>query len=265
MMFEDLRTCERQELSMCVQKICEIYWSTGMAEIQRTWIQRALDETPQNRFSAQPKASKTAHATRQRTNKNVRWRTFWKNHDLKFFLDPADDYPGRSLDRSLVRFISEVRISNYEYSGELFGGSNSELLACIIFISPVSEFRITFQKNYDRTFLLFQGVSAWFFANLPACLCACLLECLLGACVLTCVLAYKVLALLPICLVASCVCCLHARVFAACRVIARFFIPKSSPACLLLVWYSLKQSKYSLVRYSNFQFGPDLFGVRNYI
>ena len=54
--------------------------------------------------------------------------------------------------------MSGVRISNYEYFGELFGGSNFELLACIIFISPVSEFRITFQKNCDRTFLLFQGV-----------------------------------------------------------------------------------------------------------
>ena len=64
----------------------------------------------------------------------------------------------RSLDRSLVRIILGVRTSNYGYSGESFGGSNSELLACIIFISPVSEFRITFQKNYDRTFLLFQGV-----------------------------------------------------------------------------------------------------------
>ena len=41
---------------------------------------------------------------------------------------------------------------------ELIGGSNFELLAYTIFISPVSEIRITFQKNYDRTFLLFQGV-----------------------------------------------------------------------------------------------------------
>ena len=65
----------------------------------------------------------------------------------------------RSLDRSLTRsIIFGVQIPNYGYSGEIFGGSNSELMACIIFISPVSKFRITFQKNGDRTFLLFQGV-----------------------------------------------------------------------------------------------------------
>ena len=64
----------------------------------------------------------------------------------------------RSLARSLVRIISGVRISNYGLSEELIGGSNFELLACIIFISPVCEVPITFQKNYDRTSLLFHGV-----------------------------------------------------------------------------------------------------------
>ena len=64
----------------------------------------------------------------------------------------------RSLDRSLAQIISGVRISNYEYCGKSFVGSNFRVLVCIIFISPVSEFRITFQKNYERTFLLFQGV-----------------------------------------------------------------------------------------------------------
>ena len=66
----------------------------------------------------------------------------------------------RSLPRSLARSkYSGVRISNNEDSGELFGESNFELLAFVIFISPVSEFRITFHKNYKRTLSLFQGVS----------------------------------------------------------------------------------------------------------
>ena len=76
--------------------------------------------------------------------------------ELRFFFCRSI---ARSLARSIARIIWGVRISNYGYSGELFGGSNFDSLACIIFIWLVSEFRITFQKNYDRTFLLFQGVS----------------------------------------------------------------------------------------------------------
>ena len=65
----------------------------------------------------------------------------------------------RSIARSLAGIISNVRILNEGYSWELIGGSNFELLACIRFISPVSECRITFSKNYERAYLLFQGVS----------------------------------------------------------------------------------------------------------
>ena len=61
------------------------------------------------------------------------------------------------LARSLPRIISGVLISNYEYSGELFGGSNFELLACI-FVLPSPNFELPFKRNYERTFLLFQGV-----------------------------------------------------------------------------------------------------------
>ena len=66
-----------------------------------------------------------------------------------------------SLNRSLARFTRSiycgVRISKYRFSGELFWGSNSELLACIIFICPSPNFELLF-KTYDRTCLLFQGV-----------------------------------------------------------------------------------------------------------
>ena len=62
----------------------------------------------------------------------------------------------RSLDRWLI--ISEVRISNHRHARELLGVSNLELLAHTISISRVSELRTHFRQNYDRIFLLFQGV-----------------------------------------------------------------------------------------------------------
>ena len=62
-------------------------------------------------------------------------------------LRPIDRSIAHSLDRSLVRIISGVRISHYGLSGKLFRGSNFELLACIVFMLPVSECRIPFQKK----------------------------------------------------------------------------------------------------------------------
>ena len=56
----------------------------------------------------------------------------------------------RSLDRWLV--VSGVRISNYRFALELFGGSNFELLAHTIFILRVSELRIDFRQNSDGMF-----------------------------------------------------------------------------------------------------------------
>ena len=79
----------------------------------------------------------------------------------------------RSLDRSIARPKHlGVRISNYNpqdlFRGFEFrltnllrnylGGSNFELLVGAILICRLSEFRISFCRNYDRTFLLFQGV-----------------------------------------------------------------------------------------------------------
>ena len=90
-------------------------------------------------------------------NKKI-WRA--ASPPLVSTMHPLDRTPDRSITRSIAR--SNVQISNYGYSGELFWGSNFELLACIIFISPVSEFRFTFKKNYDRTCLLFWGIRFMF-------------------------------------------------------------------------------------------------------
>ena len=87
----------------------------------------------------------------------------------------------RSLDHSIARSIARwlapsiarsiahshawslesfrgFEIRTMDFLGNYCGGSNVELLACVMFISPVSEFRNTFQKNYDRSLSLFQGV-----------------------------------------------------------------------------------------------------------
>ena len=51
-----------------------------------------------------------------------------------------------------------VRISNYSCAKELFRGFEFRIISACHIFSQVSEFRIIFRWNYDRTFSLFQEI-----------------------------------------------------------------------------------------------------------